>query len=76
MCKLQEKNRMTQTPSPKKILPKIILALVLIIGGYIGFTKYRFATSHEETDNAQIESYFIPILPRASGFVKSVHVHD
>jgi membrane fusion protein (multidrug efflux system) len=67
---------MTQTPTPKKILPKIILALVLIIGGYIGFTKYRFATSHEETDNAQIESYFIPILPRVSGFVKSVHVHD
>ena len=76
LIKLHQKNRTTQTPTPKKILPKIILALVLIIGGYIGFTKYRHATTHEETDNAQIESYFIPILPRVSGFVKSVHVRD
>jgi membrane fusion protein (multidrug efflux system) len=67
---------MTQTPTPKKHLPKIIFALVIVIGAYIGFTKYRFAIMHEETDNAQIESYFIPILPRVSGFVKSVHVHD
>jgi membrane fusion protein, multidrug efflux system len=67
---------MTNTPKPKKNLPKIILAIVIVIGSYIGITKYRHATSHEETDNAQIETYFVPILPRVAGFVKSVHAHD
>lgn len=67
---------MTTAPKPKKNLPKIILAIVLLIGSYVGFTKYRHATTHEETDNAQIETYFVPILPRVGGFVKSVRVHD
>lgn len=67
---------MTNTPKPKKNLPKIILAIVLLVGAYVGITKYRHAISHEETDNAQIETYFVPILPRVGGFVKSVHVHD
>ena len=67
---------MRNSPKPKKNLPKIILAIVILIGAYIGITKYRHATTHEETDNAQIETYFVPILPRVAGFVKSVHAHD
>ena len=67
---------MTDTPKPKKNLPKIILAAVVLLGGYYGMSKYRYATTHEDTDNAQIETYFVPILPRVGGFVKSVHVHD
>ncbi len=67
---------MTDTPKPKKNAPKIILAAIVILGGIYGYNKYRYATTHEETDNAQIETYFVPILPRVAGFVKSVNVHD
>jgi membrane fusion protein (multidrug efflux system) len=67
---------MTDTQKPKKNLPKIILALVVLLGGYYGISKYRYATTHEDTDNAQIETYFVPVLPRVAGFVKSVTVHD
>jgi membrane fusion protein (multidrug efflux system) len=67
---------MTDTQKPKKNLPKIILAIVVLLGGYYGISKYRYATTHEDTDNAQIETYFVPVLPRVSGFVKSVTVHD
>ena len=67
---------MTDTPKPKKNLPKIILAAVVLLGGYYGISKYRYATTHEDTDNAQIETYFVPVLPRVAGFVKAVNVHD
>ena len=67
---------MTDTPKPKKNAPKIILAAIVILGSIYGYTKYRHATTHEETDNAQIETYFVPILPRVAGFVKTVNVHD
>lgn len=67
---------MTDTPKPKKNLPKIILGTIVLVGAFYGYTKYRHATTHEETDNAQIETYFVPILPRVAGFVKTVNVHD
>jgi membrane fusion protein (multidrug efflux system) len=67
---------MTDTPKPKKNLPKIILGTIVLLGSIYGYTKYRHATTHEETDNAQIETYFVPILPRVAGFVKTVNAHD
>jgi membrane fusion protein, multidrug efflux system len=66
-----------ETQSPiKKFLPKIILIIVLGIGGYYGYTKYKYAQSHEDTDNAQVETYFVPVLPRMAGYVKTVNVKD
>jgi membrane fusion protein (multidrug efflux system) len=60
----------------KKHLPKIILGLVLVIGFIYGYNKYKYVSSHEDTDNAQIEAYFVPVLPRIAGYVKNVHVND
>lgn len=66
-----------ETQSPiKKFLPRIILIIVLGIAGYFGYNKYKYAQSHEETDNAQIETYFVPVLPRMAGYVKTVNVKD
>ena len=66
-----------ETQSPiKKFLPRIILLLVLGTAGYFGYQKYKYAKSHEETDNAQIETYFVPVLPRMAGYVKTVNVKD
>jgi membrane fusion protein (multidrug efflux system) len=60
----------------KKYLPKLILFAVLGFGAYFGYTKYKYATTHEDTDNAQIETYFVPVLPRMAGYVKNVNVKD
>ena len=60
----------------KKHLPKVILLAVLAGGGYYGYTKYKYSSTHEDTDNAQIETYFVPVLPRMAGYVKTVSVKD
>ena len=66
-----------ETQSPiKKFLPRIILIIVLGIAGYYGYIKYKYAISHEDTDNAQVETYFVPVLPRMAGYVKTVNVKD
>ncbi len=54
----------------------IILAVVLIAGGYFAYTKISFALNHETTDNAQVETQITPVLPRVSGYVKSIAVSD
>lgn len=68
-----------QELSPKKkgsILRIIILTVVLITGGIIAYSKISFALSHETTDNAQVETQIVPVLPRVSGYVKEIAVQD
>ena len=66
-----------ETENPiKKYLPKVILICVIGVAAYYGYKKYKYAVSHEDTDNAQIETYFVPVLPRMAGYVKSVNVKD
>ena len=62
--------------SIKKYIPRIIIFTLLGFGAYYGYTKYKYAVSHEDTDNAQIETYFVPVLPRMAGYVKTVSVKD
>ena len=54
----------------------IVLGLLLIGGGWFGFSKYQHAQHHEETDDAQIEANVSPVIPRVAGYVKSVRVKD
>jgi membrane fusion protein (multidrug efflux system) len=54
----------------------IILTLVLLAGGYYGWTRYQFAKAHEDTDDAQVEGDVYPILPRVGGPVLEVKVQD
>jgi membrane fusion protein (multidrug efflux system) len=62
--------------SIKKYIPRIIIFAILGIGAYYGYSKYKYAISHEDTDNAQIETYFVPVLPRMAGYVKTINVKD
>ena len=63
---------------PKKRNPLVLLivALVLLAGGYYGFTRYQFAKAHESTDDAQVEGDVYPVLPRVGGPVLEVKVED
>ncbi len=65
-------------PAEKKKSPVrlIILAIVLVVGGYFGYKKVSFALSHETTDNAQVETQITPVLPRVAGYVKTIAVKD
>lgn len=67
----------TPTPAKKKSPLKLIIFLVvLVVVGYFGYKKASFALSHESTDNAQVETQLIPVLPRVAGYVKSIAVKD
>src|SRR6478752_1719934 len=54
----------------------IILAVLVLVGGTYGTTKYIHSQGHEETDDAQIEKNMNPIIPRVSGYVSKVYVKD
>ena len=54
----------------------IVLALLVIGGGWFGFNKYNHSQHHEETDDAQIEANISPVIPRVGGYIKAVRVKD
>ncbi|MDE3248219.1 MAG: HlyD family secretion protein [Bacteroidota bacterium] len=54
----------------------IVLGVVLIAAAIYGYKKISFAMAHETTDNAQVEAQISPVLPRVSGYVKSIAVND
>jgi membrane fusion protein, multidrug efflux system len=69
----------TSTPAaPKKRNPVfiIVLALLVIGGGWFGISKYIHGLHHEETDDAQVSADISPVIPRISGYVTDVKVRD
>jgi membrane fusion protein, multidrug efflux system len=54
----------------------IIVSLVLIAGAFYGWKKITYAMHHESTDNAQVETLLVPVLPRVPGYVKQISVRD
>lgn len=69
---------MENQPATKKKSPVrfIILAVLLVGGGFFGYSKWKYAATHESTDNAQIETTLVPVLPRVSGYIKDITVKD
>lgn len=65
-------------PEPKKRSKVfiIILAVLIIGGGWFGVSKYFHSLHHEETDDAQVEADILPVIPRVSGYVQQVRVKD
>jgi len=65
-------------PQPKKKSSAfiIVLAILLVAGGWFGISKYLHAQHHEETDDAQVEANITPVIPRVAGYVKEVRVKD
>jgi membrane fusion protein (multidrug efflux system) len=69
-------NQTTPVKKKKSPLRFVIIAIVLIAGGFFAYTKISYALSHETTDNAQVETQITPVLPRVSGYVKQIAVND
>lgn len=54
----------------------VVLALLVLVGGGFGITKYIHSQHHEDTDDAQVEANISPVIPRVSGYVTEVKVKD
>lgn len=57
-------------------LPRVIIGLILLVGGYFGYQAFVHSRQYETTDNAQIEGNSAPVLARVAGYVTSVSVDD
>ena len=54
----------------------IILGLLIIGGAWFGISKYHHSLHHEETDDAQVSTDIIPVIPHVAGYAKEVLVKD
>ncbi len=67
----------TTTPNKKRNpVFIIILALLVIGGGWYGISQYLHGQKHEETDDAQVSADIVPVIPRVAGYVAEVRVKD
>lgn len=67
-----------QETTQKKEFPVrfIIIGIIFLVAAFFGYKKIKYALTHETTDNAQIETQITPVLPRVSGYVKTIAVKD
>ncbi|MEJ0103212.1 MAG: HlyD family secretion protein [Bacteroidota bacterium] len=74
---MEAKNTDTQA-APKKRNPGfiIVLALLVIGGGWFGISKYIHGLHHEDTDDAQVSADINLVIPRISGYVADIKVRD
>ncbi len=65
--------RVSRTSSPGFRIAVIIGVVVLLV---VGFFIYRYVTSYESTDDAQVDGHVNSISTRISGHVVSLNVQD
>jgi len=64
------------TSNVRTLVIRVVLVALLGAGVWYGISAFNHARHHETTDNAQIETYLVPVLPRLAGYVKTVNVKD
>lgn len=65
-----------ETPKKKSPARLLLLAAVVLVGGFFGTRAYLHAQRHEETDNAQLDATITSVRSAVSGFVKEVRFTD
>jgi membrane fusion protein (multidrug efflux system) len=55
---------------------KLILIAAIVIVAIGGFFLWRYLSSYESTDDAQIDGHLMPLSARISGYVSAVNVND
>jgi len=75
---MAQEQSINSTTSKKQKFPikLVVIVLIVAIAGYIAYQKISFAIHHESTDNAQVETQIVPVLPRVSGYVKTLTIKD
>jgi len=54
----------------------IIIGAILLVGGYFAWSFFNHSAHYEDTDNAQVETNFSPVLARVAGYLQTVSVTD
>jgi membrane fusion protein, multidrug efflux system len=67
------RTRPSRTASPGFRIGVIIAVVVLLV---VGFFVYRYVSSYESTDDAEVDGHINSISPRISGHVISLNVND
>ena len=65
--------------TPKGSKKKIVLPIVAVLVVFAliwAFKTWTYGRSHESTDNAAVDGHLVPVLAKASGYVKKVTVSD
>src|SRR6201997_2941608 len=65
--------RPTRTQSPGFRIAILIALVVLVV---VGFFVYRYLTSYESTDDAQVDGHINSISARVSGHVTKLNIRD
>ena len=60
----------------KSYIPRIILLIILLSAAIYAYKKYEYNQHFEKTDNAQIETYNVPIVSRVSGYAETINLKD
>ena len=71
-----EEEIITDPKKKKSILFPIILAILVLVGGFFGYRYIKYSQAHEETDDAQIAANLSPVISKISGYVKEIRVKD
>jgi len=62
--------------APKKRNRTLILAVVIALVLVAGFFLWRYLSTYESTDDAQVDVHLYPVSARVSGYVIKVNVDD
>lgn len=65
-----------QTKKKKSPVRYIVITVIFLAAAWYAWTKISFAMNNENTDNAQVETQIIPVLPRVSGYIKTISIKD
>jgi len=60
----------------KKIVRYLIIGALVITAVVVGWSKISYMLHHEETENSQLETNIVPVLPKVGGWVTEVLVKD
>ena len=71
-----EKDFHTRTPSTKSPEFRVAVVIAVIVLVVVGFFLYRYVTSYESTDDAQVDGHINSISARVSGHVIKLDVQD
>ncbi|QJB40232.1 HlyD family secretion protein [Chitinophaga oryzae] len=67
---------MEENRKKKKMLLPVILLVAVIAGVIIGINRYQYYSTHEETDDAQIDGDLSVVVSRAGGYIDSIYFED
>jgi membrane fusion protein (multidrug efflux system) len=60
----------------RRVVTLAVVGIVVIAAGVWGFGRWRFASTHISSDNAQVDAHIVPVLAKVGGFIEQVNVED